>query len=782
MPIRLSGMQSGLDTEALVSALVLSYRTKKEDYEKAQTKLSWKQDKWKTINTKITNFYTGTLASNKLTSAYNLKKATINNSSYATVSASTSAVSGTQTLKVTKLASTGYLTGGKISGSNKAKLTGSSKLSEVDGMGSVADGASISVTADGKTSTIDLSSDMTINQFVSKLKSAGLTASFDENNQRFFISSKSSGADNDFSMTAANSNGKSALSALKLEATTLDTVAADITKYQNIVGAKDTYVATTAESNYNATIKEYNTAISSLKDTNTKLDYEKSYLNTFINSLAYEEKTAEDGTVTSEPTSDSLKTARETLSSKAEELTEKLKDSSLDDSTKAATQLELDAVNAVIKTVSTDSALSRAQKTSDDGTTSFDSSTADTTLAGFDTTITENGNKIEEYYTKAGISKGSDGKYDASQVSDTTGLILESYTYENAVADGNSLATGYQTAAQEQLDYAETMVAAYKVVTGYQNGGKDESGNTIGEDAYKAALTTLGISTSSADSTSAVRIAGSNAQIELNGAVFENTTNNFSINGLTIQATALTGNEAVTITTDTDVDGIYDTIKDMFSEYNELIKTLDTALNADSAKGYEPLTDDEKESMSDDEVEKWETKIKDSLLRNDGTLSSVVSSMKNSMLAGITIDGKTYSLSDFGISTGSYFSTSTNEKGVYHIDGDEDDSTSKGNTDKLKAAIANDSDTVIKFFSQLANNLYSTLNKKLGTSNSMSSYMSIYNDKEMATQYSEYKTKISDQETKISTWEDYYYKKFSRMESALASLNSQASSISGLFG
>ena len=33
MPIRLSGMQSGLDTEALVSALVMGYRTKKEDYE-----------------------------------------------------------------------------------------------------------------------------------------------------------------------------------------------------------------------------------------------------------------------------------------------------------------------------------------------------------------------------------------------------------------------------------------------------------------------------------------------------------------------------------------------------------------------------------------------------------------------------------------------------------------------------------------------------------------------------------------------------------------------------
>lgn len=768
MPIRLSGMQSGLDTEALVSALVMGYRTKKEDYEKAQTKLSWKQDKWKSINTKITNFYSGTLASNKLSSAYNLKKATINNSSYATVSASTSAVSGTQSLKVTKLASTGYLTGGKISGSNKAKLTGSSKLSEVKGMGSVADGAAISVTANGTTSTITLSSDMTINEFVVKLKNAGLTASFDENNQRFFISSKSSGADNDFSMTAANNNGKSALEALRLQATTEDTIAKDIAKYQTIVG-QDDYVSKTAENNYKAAIDEYNKAISSLKDTNTKLDYEKSYLNTFINSLAYEEKTAEDGTVTSEPTSDSLKTARETLSSKAEELTEKLKDSSLDDSTKAATQLELDAVNAVIKTVSTDSALSRAQKTSDDGTTSFDSSTADTTLAGFDTTIDGNKKKIEEYYTKAGISKDSDGNYNASQISSTTGLILESYTYERAVADGNSLATGYQTAAQEQYDYAQKMVAAYN---------KLQNGTAISDDKKL-----LGLSDSTTtDSTSAVRIAGSNAQIELNGAVFENTTNNFSINGLTIQATALTGNEAVTITTDTDVDGIYDTIKDMLSEYNELIKTLDTAYNAESAKGYEPLTDDEKESMSDDEVEKWETKIKDSLLRRDGTLDSVISSMKNTMLAGITIDGKSYNLSTFGISTGSYFSSGTNEKGVYHIDGDEDDSTSKGNEDKLKAAIANDSDTVIKFFSQLANNLYSTLNKKLGTSNSMSSYMSIYNDKEMATQYSEYKTKISDQETKISTWEDYYYKKFSRMESALASLNSQASSISGLFG
>ena len=56
MPIRLSGMSSGLDTEALVSALVSGYRTQKDNLVKAQTKLQWKQDKWNTMNTKTVSY------------------------------------------------------------------------------------------------------------------------------------------------------------------------------------------------------------------------------------------------------------------------------------------------------------------------------------------------------------------------------------------------------------------------------------------------------------------------------------------------------------------------------------------------------------------------------------------------------------------------------------------------------------------------------------------------------------------------------------------------------
>ena len=69
MPIRITGMNSGLDTEALVQELVSAYRKKSEKYTKAQTKLSWKQDAWKDLNTKINKFY-GNIRSLKYSSAY----------------------------------------------------------------------------------------------------------------------------------------------------------------------------------------------------------------------------------------------------------------------------------------------------------------------------------------------------------------------------------------------------------------------------------------------------------------------------------------------------------------------------------------------------------------------------------------------------------------------------------------------------------------------------------------------------------------------------------------
>lgn len=81
---------------------------------------------------------------------------------------------------------------------------------------------------------------------------------------------------------------------------------------------------------------------------------------------------------------------------------------------------------------------------------------------------------------------------------------------------------------------------------------------------------------------------------------------------------------------------------------------MNTYYDAASASSYEVLTDEQKEAMSDDEVDKWNTKIKDSLLRRDSTLSGLISTMKTNMMGTVTAsNGKTYSLANLGITTSS---------------------------------------------------------------------------------------------------------------------------------
>ena len=280
----------------------------------------------------------------------------------------------------------------------------------------------------------------------------------------------------------------------------------------------------------------------------------------------------------------------------------------------------------------------------------------------------------------------------------------------------------------------------------------------------------------------ATRVDAEDAKITLNDAEFTSSSNVFNINGLTIKATGTTAaGESLTISTDTDTQGLYDKIKDFLTEYNSIINELTSLYNADSAKGYEPLTDDEKSEMSDSEVEKWETKIKDAILRNDSTVGGVMNSMTTAMMSSYTVNGKSYSLASFGIHTLGYLNAAKNEQYAYHIDGDEDDSNTSGNTDKLLDMITNNPEDVEEFMKQLTSGLYSALDAKM-KSTTMSSAYTIYNDKQMTKDYNSYTTQIKNWETKIEDLENRYYKQFSNMEKQLAKMQSSTSSLSSLFG
>lgn len=314
--------------------------------------------------------------------------------------------------------------------------------------------------------------------------------------------------------------------------------------------------------------------------------------------------------------------------------------------------------------------------------------------------------------------------------------------------------------------------------------GKDNDFSFTGDDAL---LKTLGLVEDPSNPDGAVKIKGENAVMLLNGVKYESTTNTFQINGTTYTATGLSDKNAdgtfkeLSITTMDDYDGIYDTIRDFFSQYNSLINEMDKLYNAESSKGYEPLLSEEKEALSDSEVEEWEKKIKDSLLRKDSSLSSVISSMTTTMMGSISVNGKDMYLSSFGIATLGYFNAEDNEKHAYHIAGDPKDTNTAESKDILKSMIASDPESVKSFFSQMANNLYKSMGKTLERIPDFKSYRKVYNDQQLDKDLEEYETKIKKAEEALNDYEDKWYDKFAAMETALSKLSSKQNAISSLF-
>lgn len=883
MAIRLSGMASGLDTDSIVQALVSSYSYKKSKYEKAQTKLGWTQEAWKSLNTKVYSLYSN-VSNLRFSTAYSLKKTSVSDSTKASVKAASGAPNGTQTLKITNTAKAGYLTGEEINASSS-----STTLAQ---LGYTGGDAKINVNTKDGTKSITLSATSTMSDVEKQLKEAGLNASYDSTYKRFYISAKDTGADNDFTLTGANTGGATALYKLGIAVGT--STSNPYSQYDSLYGGSDA-----------ATQQKIENAVAAYKSSSSNIEKYTAQSNNLLNAITYGTAYADvkdfysslSGTKTesgADIDTAKLETLAKLGSGRDSAIITKNSDGTYTTYSKT-TAKDADG-NTVYKSedgkyISAEERYTNGGKTykkNSDGTyvnvsdenDKYSGDTADLTktvtykkvsesksyVSGSDADTKTYTKNSDDTYTCDGktYTKRDDGKYYAEgEAADSkNGVTITEkveYTSSTAISDAEAAADAYKditknidekalstyssnlstvTAFESTKDTSLTSSDKYTIADltstihdAYDNGGKDAvsnliAGNGTDSDAYAAkvaALTTSisieqtklddnklvkelaaikdttsseyqtalknmvetvnsahDLSSNAQYNTKAKKVEGEDAEIWLNGVQYTGSSSTFTINNLTIEALATTGNDEISITTSTDTQGIYDKVKDFLTEYNNIINEMTKLYNASSSKGYEPLTDDEKDSMSDKEIEKWETKIKDSLLRNDSTLNGVMSAMTSAMSQAVEIDGKKYSLSSFGIHTLGYLNAADNEQNAYHIDGDEDDTNTSGNADKLMKAISEDPDTIMQFMQKVATNLYTAIGDKMKAT-SLSSSFTIYNDKQMTTQYSDYTKLIKEWETKISDKEDYYYKKFSSMESALTKLNSTQSSLSGYF-
>lgn len=311
----------------------------------------------------------------------------------------------------------------------------------------------------------------------------------------------------------------------------------------------------------------------------------------------------------------------------------------------------------------------------------------------------------------------------------------------------------------------------------YLNAKKAGTENGFNIEADNDTLTKLGLNLNPGDEG---RIDASDAEIIYNGVSYKQSGNTFNINGLTIEATEV--GEEQTFSVGTDAKGIYDKVKEFVKSYNDLIDEMNKLYNAGRVKDYEPLTEDEKAAMSDEEVEKWEGIIKASLLRRDDTISSLLSGMRTTLSKSISVtaaDGssKRYSLTSFGINTATY-----TEKGKLHIYGDSDDADFADFEDALMKAINENPDAVEKTLAGIGKEMYGNLQKAMNSNKELSSAMTFYNDKQLDKEIGDYKDRVSTLQEKMLKEEDKYYKQFSAMETAMAKLQAQQSYVAQLFG
>ena len=698
MPLRMTGMTSGLDTDSIVSALMEAQTTKKTKVENKKTKLEWTQNIWTGLNKKLYSFYTDSAGKMRFQSSYQTKKAASSDASILTATAQSSASSGSYTVKVNQLAAAQYVTSAKVSAKStdasgkvtESKVTSDTKLSAL-GFDTEGD-TTIEITAGEKTINLNVDETTTVRDFVNALKDAGLNASFDEKQGRFFISAKESGADGKFTMTgeqvAAQNKLMDSVDYSNLSSGDQDTVKKILSDLKN---AQDTSAAADAEK-----------SLQDISDRTAKEKATEYYKNKLTDDMLSKYKYETDGT-------DGNGDAHKAGDIDYSKVKQALQEAGLDNNVYTESDRLIVLKQKIIEPAVTEKLAS------------------------------------EEY----------------------TGKI------DNAVTSG----LGDAGIEKQSERYATISLA----VNGYAQAMKDGT-----EQSKESALKLLGMDDidgsavkESADGTGMVVIEAADSIVQVNGATLTSSNTTLDVNGLSLNLVSASDRE-VKVTVSNDSTAVYDAIKDFVEQYNSALSEMNKYYYADSARGYDPLTDDQKEAMSDEEVEKWETKIKDSLLRRDSTLSGILETFRTS-LTGITVkasDGKTYSLANLGITTGKDYK----EYGLLHIKGDEDDTDYADSENTLQSMINSDPDIVMEVMSGIASNLYNNINKKISTTTTMKSALSFYNDKEMTKQMTQYKKDIKSWETKLSDMEDRYYKQFSAMETALSKLQSQQNSLASYLG
>lgn len=792
--LRLGGITSGFDTEAMVTQLLSSYQTRIDKQSQKITKLSWQQSAYQDITKKITEFkntYFDVLKRDTYLmspSTFNKFKADVTATSNAdtaglTVSTTSNSSSGSYKIKLNQAAKASTAQGNSITSGN-FKLDLDKALSSASGEVKTNDDGSKTWTmnfaldvqvggirktisfsadallgADGNVADKDAAKSSIIDSLNQKLqesfgysgKTSGATGATDANGKEWFLQAKL-GSDGkaefqvggNASVSVAENKGNFGLAQPKEKvAISTGSVVTGVNAFQVEIGGKNVSVAFNGVSStyYDSKGQTGNEAILAEYKGLKTAAYRKSY-NLADNEIVSDEQ--------------------------------------LEKFTYSNEQAAKDKNAASIK---------EALKGVAGYTFNFDGT--------YITAADSNGNSVDFSMTSVeggtlGLTKASaSNKINSGSTLSDLGFKPEADGTYKLNINGTEISLDKKSTISSMMSAVNKSAAGVTMTySSLTNSFTLESKEFGGTGKVEVGDTSLGRSLCLVDDNGTVGASeGQNAIFEINGQEVYLNDNTYTLDGNTFTFNDnMTIGETYTVNIAKDSTTVKDALKKFVESYNKLIDDVYGYIGKSPAKDddgntYEPLTNAEKDEMSEDEITKWEEKAKQGVLYNDSTVSTVMSQMRSALYTSVTLDdGSKFGIYNLGIKTSSEWS----EHGKLQIDENAFDKAFENNEDAI-IKLFTDSDTgMMKKLNSVidgavkssgAANTRGTLVRKAGKADS-----SVTTDSTIYKEMVKMQDRLKELQDRYDTKEEYWWKVFTNMETAMADLNSQTSYISSYLG
>jgi flagellar hook-associated protein 2 len=295
-------------------------------------------------------------------------------------------------------------------------------------------------------------------------------------------------------------------------------------------------------------------------------------------------------------------------------------------------------------------------------------------------------------------------------------------------------------------------------------GGDSNFWSALKMEANNEAASSLGVGT-----------LGANAKLKYNGMPIERSTNTFNINGVEFTLKNKT-TQPVTFSSAPDAEAVLDTIVKFVDKYNSLIDQVKGELEEKRYRDFQPLTSEQRDTMDEKDVERWEEKAKSGTLRGDSILSNSLNEMRMDLYTAVPGITGSNQLAEIGIKT----SKNYRDGGKLIID-----------PEKLKAAINENPNAIYELFSKegtgdnqgigrrLRETIKTTMTnieKRAGKATSTNNSFTLGRNLESLDK------QINRFEDRLIQVENRYWRQFTAMEKAIQRANSQSMYLMQQFG